>query len=107
MIRADRHPTNVDFLSYSDNLIKDLKADPQFGRLLRLVFTSNPFRAISVLRAVYFGISSPAQYRLFGYGKNPKLATATLLRLAKDGKGLSEEEKKELAISHSVDQVML
>jgi dimethylaniline monooxygenase (N-oxide forming) len=34
-----------------------------------------------------------AQYRLFGDGSKPEIATATILRLARGGKQLSEEEK--------------
>lgn len=36
---------------------------------------------------------SSAQYRLFGDGSKPEIATATILRLARGGKQLSEEEK--------------
>jgi len=39
---------------------------------------------------------SSAQYRLFGDGSKPEIATATILRLARDGKRLSEEEKTAL-----------
>lgn len=99
MVQSDRHTINVHFLPYCDNLLKELDAAPRFGALFRQIFTSNPLRAISVLKAVYFGITSPAQFRLFGHGKNSKLATATLLRLANNGKELSEEEKKELGTS--------
>jgi hypothetical protein len=57
------------------------------------MFTSNPFLAISVLLAVYFGIAASAQYRLFGHDSKPDLAVATLRRIAKGGKELSDEEK--------------
>jgi dimethylaniline monooxygenase (N-oxide forming) len=36
---------------------------------------------------------SSAQYRLFGDGSKPEIATATILRLASGEKQLSEEEK--------------
>jgi dimethylaniline monooxygenase (N-oxide forming) len=48
------------------------------------------------MQAVYFGISSPAQYRLFGDGAKTELAKATLLRLASCGTALSAEEKAAL-----------
>ena len=99
MVRSDRHTINVDFLPYCDNLLRQLDATPRFWRLFQQIFTSNPLRAISVLKAIYFGINSPAQYRLFGHGNNSKLATATLLRLAKNGKELSVEEKEELGMN--------
>lgn len=80
-------------LPYCDSLAKDLGAVPTFGRLLSRMFTSNPFLAISVLLAVYFGIAASAQYRLFGHDSKPDLAVATLRRIAKGGKELSDEEK--------------
>jgi dimethylaniline monooxygenase (N-oxide forming) len=58
---------------------------------------------------------SSAQYRLFGDGSKPEIATATILRLARGGKQLSEEEKIALtksegtgasAVSH-VDNIIV
>lgn len=74
---------------------------------------SNPIRAISILHAVYFGMCSSAQYRLFGDGSKPEIATATILRLVRGGKALSEEERVALtkksdgasAVSH-LDNIM-
>ncbi|QSS59442.1 flavin-containing monooxygenase [Histoplasma capsulatum] len=92
MVVSDRHTINVHFLPYCDSLLADLDANPTFARLLHRLVTSNPFRAFAVLKAVYFGINSPAQYRLFGHGRKPELAAATLTRLAA-GTGISEKEK--------------
>jgi hypothetical protein len=39
---------------------------------------------------------SSARYRLFGNGSKPQLAKATIFRLARGGKDLSEEEKIDL-----------
>ncbi|RLL95883.1 hypothetical protein CFD26_103822 [Aspergillus turcosus] len=114
-IQSDRHTVSAHFLPYCDLLANDLGAAPTFGRLLSRIFTSNPIRAIAILHAVYFGMCSSAQYRLFGDGSKPALATATILRLARGGKQLSEEEKSALtksegicasAVSH-VDNVMV
>lgn len=96
MVNSDRHTVTVRYLPYCDTLLKDINATPTFLRLLRRLFTSTrPFSAIKLLHTVYFGINSPAQYRLFGHGAKEKMAAATLLRLAggKEG-GLSEGEKK-------------
>ncbi|EER36539.1 flavin-containing monooxygenase [Histoplasma capsulatum var. duboisii H88] len=92
MVVSDRHTANVHFLPYCDSLLADLDANPTFARLLHRLVTSNPFRAFAVLKAVYFGINSPAQYRLFGHGRKPELAAAALTRLAA-GTGISEKEK--------------
>jgi dimethylaniline monooxygenase (N-oxide forming) len=77
-------------------LAQDLGVLPTFGRLVSRIFTSNVFRAISIFNAVYFGITSSAQYRLFGHDSKPGLASATLLRLAKGGMELSDEEEAAL-----------
>ncbi|PGH14622.1 hypothetical protein AJ79_02957 [Helicocarpus griseus UAMH5409] len=94
MVLSDRHTTTVHFLRYCDSLLADLGANPTFARLVSRLFALNPFRALSVLKAVYFGMNSSAQYRLFGHGRKPELAAATLLRLAKGGKEISAKEKQ-------------
>jgi dimethylaniline monooxygenase (N-oxide forming) len=100
-IQSDRHTVSAHFLPYCDSLANDLGAAPTFGRLLSRIFSSNPIRAMSILHAVYFGMCSSAQYRLFGDGSKPEIATATILRLARGGKQLSEEEK--IALTKSED----
>ncbi|PGH06138.1 hypothetical protein GX51_02526 [Blastomyces parvus] len=93
LVVSDRHTTTVQFLPYCDSLLADLDANPTFARLLPRLFTSNPFRAFTVLKTVYFGVNSSAQYRLFGHGRKEELAAATLARLAA-GTGISVEEKE-------------
>jgi dimethylaniline monooxygenase (N-oxide forming) len=93
------------FLPYCDELANDLDAAPTFGRLLSRIFTSNPIRGISILTAVYFGICSSAQYRLFGDGSEPEIATATIRRLARGGKELSKEEKIALMRASTVSRL--
>ncbi|EQL30772.1 Fmo5 protein [Blastomyces gilchristii SLH14081] len=93
MVVSDRHTATVRFLPYCDSLLADLDANPTIVRLLHKLFTSNPFRAFSLLKAVYFGVNSPAQYRLFGHGQKEELAAATLVRL-NAGTGISVKEKE-------------
>jgi dimethylaniline monooxygenase (N-oxide forming) len=80
-------------VSYIDRLTKPLHANPSLTRLLRQMITSNPFRAFSVLYSVYAHVTSSSQFRLFGNGACHELATATILRIAGDGKKLSHDEK--------------
>ncbi|PGH03805.1 hypothetical protein AJ80_08618 [Polytolypa hystricis UAMH7299] len=94
MVRSDRHTINVRYLPYCDDLLQELGAAPTFKKLLLNFLTSNTLEAASLLLAVYFGINSPAQYRLFGYGKKTQLAKTTLLRLWRGGKELTTEERK-------------
>lgn len=90
---SERHALALYSVSYVDELLAPLGADPSFGRCLGSVFTSgHPWRALRVLGAVWFGIPSAAQWRLFGYGAKEELATETLLRVAAGGEGLSEGE---------------
>ncbi|EEP79631.1 conserved hypothetical protein [Uncinocarpus reesii 1704] len=99
MVNSDRHTVTIRYLPYCDDLLRDIGATPTFRRLFLNLFSSNPFRAARLLRTVYFGINSPAQYRLFGHGSKPNLASATLLRLADEDEGLSEEERYHLGMS--------
>ncbi|EEH36264.1 dimethylaniline monooxygenase [Paracoccidioides lutzii Pb01] len=94
MVVSDRHTVTVRFLPYCDSLLADLDANPTFARLARGLFTWHPLRAFSVLKAVYFGKRTPAQFRLFGHGRKPEIATATLLRLAGDNKEIDAVEKE-------------
>ncbi|OAX80333.1 hypothetical protein ACJ72_05340 [Emergomyces africanus] len=93
MVVSDRHTVNIHFIPYCDSLLADLDANPSLSRLLHRLFSSNPFRAFSMLKAVYFGVNSAAQYRLFGHGRKPELAAAILIRLA-EGTGINEKEKE-------------
>ncbi|KAJ9308477.1 hypothetical protein DTO217A2_1970 [Paecilomyces variotii] len=106
-VKSDRHAVSVHFLPYCDSLADDLGVAPNFGRLFSRIFTSNPFRALSILNGVYFGIFSSAQYRLFGAGSNPKIAAATILRLSRGGKELSEDENIALRASSSHNSEMV
>jgi dimethylaniline monooxygenase (N-oxide forming) len=97
-VRSERHVNTETYVPYIDSLLKPLGANPTFGRLLAQVFTSgHPLRALSVLSAVYLDVTSSAQWRLCGYGKNEELARETVLRIS-GGKGeLSVKEKELLA----------
>jgi dimethylaniline monooxygenase (N-oxide forming) len=84
-------------LPFCNSLATDLGIVPTFGRLLYRVFTSSPFTAFSILKYFYFGMITSAPYRLFGHGAKPEIATATILRMAKEEKSLSKAEKDALA----------
>ncbi|EFQ98374.1 dimethylaniline monooxygenase 1 [Nannizzia gypsea CBS 118893] len=94
MVSSDRHTTIVKYLPYCDDLFSQLNAAPTFWRLFQRIFTSRPLQAYRVLVAVYFGLNSPAQYRLFGRAGKPELAAEILLRLSRGDSTMTEEEKK-------------
>ncbi len=79
-------------IQYIDALLEPLGAAPTFGRLLGKVFTSNPWKALQVLNAMWFGIPSSAQWRLCGYGAKEGLAREGVLRIAGEKEELSEKE---------------
>lgn len=88
-----RHALSVYAVPYVDELLAPLGARPSLGRCAARVVTSGrPWRALRVLGAVWFGIPSAAQWRLFGHGAKEELATATLLRIAEGAEGLSKVE---------------
>ena len=95
---TERHALIVYAVPYNDELLEPLGAVPSFGRCLRSVLTSgHPWQALKVLNAVWFGIPSAAQWRLFGYGAKRELAVETLLRIGSEGKTLSKGELDHLA----------
>ncbi|KAI0475767.1 flavin-containing monooxygenase [Xylariaceae sp. FL0804] len=97
-VRSERHAITDLYVPYVDGLLAPLGADPTLGRLLRQVFTSGrPWRALRTLNAVYFGLTSSAQWRLCGHGRDERLARATVLRIASGGAELSDEERACLA----------
>lgn len=57
-----------------------------------------------MLNAVYMHMASASQYRLFGSESCPDLATATILRIAKRGKTLSEIEEVWLQALHQKEE---
>ncbi|EGD83817.1 hypothetical protein H112_07494 [Trichophyton rubrum D6] len=93
MVSSDRHTTIIKYLPYCDDLFSQLNAAPTFWRLFQRIFTSNPVQAYQVLLAVYFGLNSAAQYRLFGHAGKPELAAEILLRLSRGDNKMTEEEK--------------
>ncbi|KAH8896448.1 FAD/NAD(P)-binding domain-containing protein [Thozetella sp. PMI_491] len=97
VVDSERHRVLEHPLPYLDDLLAPLGIAPTFGRLLGKVFTSNPWEALGVLNAVYFGVPTSAQYRLFGHGKTEALARETVLRVAGGKKKLSDKEVKMLA----------
>lgn len=98
-IGSERHALILYAVPYNDELLEPLGAAPSFGRCLRNVLTSgHPWRALKVLNAVWFGVPSGAQWRLFGYGAKEELAVETLLRIGDGGKALSKGEINQLAV---------
>lgn len=96
---TERHALALYNIAYTDELLEPLGAAPSFRRCLGKVFTSgHPWRAFKVLSAVWFGIPSAAQWRLFGHGADEALATETLLRIAAGGETLSEKEIRLLGL---------
>lgn len=96
---TERHALAVYVVPYVDELLEPLGANPTFGRCVGRVFSSgHPWQSLKVLNAVWFGIPSAAQWRLFGYGAKEKLATATLLRIAGGRENLSDGEIQLLAV---------
>lgn len=98
-IGSERHSLVTYAIPYNDELLEPLGAVPSFGKCLRSVLTSgHPWQALKVLNAVWFGVPSAAQWRLFGHGAKGELAVETLLRIAAGGKELSKGEVDQLAI---------
>lgn len=90
---SERHALAAYTVPYVDELLEPLGARPSLRRCLgRVVAGGHPWRALRVLGAVWFGIPSAAQWRLFGYGAKEALATETLLRIAEGAEALSEAE---------------
>lgn len=102
-VATERHALVLYSITYTDDLLAPLGADPSFRRCLARVFAPgegfrNPWRAWQVLSAVWFGIPSAAQWRLFGHGADEALATETVLRIAAGGERLSEKEVRLLGL---------
>lgn len=98
-LATERHALAAYVVPYVDELLKPLGANPSFGRCVGRIFSSgHPWRSLQVLNAVWFGIPSAAQWRLFGYGAKEKLAIETLLRIGHNGEGLSEGEIRLLSV---------
>ncbi|KAF3760446.1 FAD/NAD(P)-binding domain-containing protein [Cryphonectria parasitica EP155] len=96
-VGSERHALALYNIQYADELLAPLGANPTFGRCLSRVFTSgHPWRALKVLNAVWFGIPSAAQWRLFGYGAKEELAVETVLRIAAGRDQLSQGEVRML-----------
>ncbi|KAI1864667.1 hypothetical protein JX265_008391 [Neoarthrinium moseri] len=95
-VRSERHVNTETYVPYIDSLLAPLGANPTFGRLLGQVFTSGrALQSLSVLSAVYFDVTSSAQWRLLGRGKNEDLARETVLRVS-SGKLESSTREKQL-----------
>lgn len=96
---TERHALALYVVPYVDELLEPLGAKPSFGKCMGRVFSSgHPWQSLKVLNAVWFGIPSAAQWRLFGYGAKEKLATETLLRIAEAKERLSDGEIHLLAV---------
>ncbi|KAI0161976.1 flavin-containing monooxygenase [Xylariaceae sp. FL1272] len=96
-VRSERHSITTDYVPYIDSLLAPLGANPTVGKLFGQVFTSgSPWKALQALNAVFFGITSSAQWRLCGYGSDPKSARETVLRIASGKDEFTAEEKKYL-----------
>ncbi|CAN8105720.1 unnamed protein product [Discula destructiva] len=98
-LATERHALMQYVVPYVDELLAPLGAKPSFGKCLGRVFSSgHPWRSLQVLNAVWFGIPSGAQWRLFGYGAKEGLATETLLRIGRGGETLSDGEVRLLGL---------
>lgn len=93
-VDTPRHFLTVHSVEYIDDLLTPLGCAPTVGKVLGQVFRGNPIRALSLFKAVYFGIPCSTQWRLFGYGRNQKLAEATIFRIAHGESELSKAEKE-------------
>jgi dimethylaniline monooxygenase (N-oxide forming) len=93
-VQSERHVLTWEMIDYVDDLLRPLGAVPSFATLLGKVFTGNPFRALGILNAVWFGIPSSAQWRLLGHGAKKELAEETVLRIA-NGEGRLREKEVE------------
>lgn len=97
-LSTQRHALAAYVVPYVDELLRPLGANPSLGRCVGRIFSSgHPWRSLQVLNAVWFGIPSAAQWRLFGYGAKEKLAIETLLRIGHGGERLSEGERRLLS----------
>lgn len=98
-LSTERHALMLYVVPYVDELLAPLGATPSFAKCVGRVFSSgHPWRSLQVLNAVWFGIPSAAQWRLFGYGAKERLATETLLRIAGGKEKLSDGEVQFLAV---------
>ncbi|KAH8689106.1 putative dimethylaniline monooxygenase [Talaromyces proteolyticus] len=96
-INSSRHLAAIPMLEYMDTLASDMGINPTLHKLLGKVFSPSPLSGLSMLRHYYNGLITSAPYRLFGHGRKPDIAEATMLRLSRGGKELSREEKNLLA----------
>ncbi|KAI1328661.1 flavin-containing monooxygenase [Xylariaceae sp. FL0255] len=96
-VRSERHALTEHYVTLLDGLLTPLGANPTFGRLLGRVFTGNPWKALQTLNAVFFGITSSAQWRLCGQGSDEKIARETILRIAGGKHEFCPAEKKRFA----------
>lgn len=104
---SERHALLTYMIPYVDELLAPLGARPSFGKCLGRVFTSgHPWRALRVLNAVWFGIPSAAQWRLFGEGASEELATETVLRIAEGKEALSEGEVRLLGLQVKQEEAL-
>ncbi|KAK8043391.1 hypothetical protein PG993_005821 [Apiospora rasikravindrae] len=100
-VASPRHNNTETYVPYIDNLLAPLGANPTMGRLLapRLLFRNGGFlKGLRNLSAVYFDVTSNAQWRLCGRGANPELAVETILRTARGDKEFSKREKELLGL---------
>lgn len=85
-------------LEYMELLASDIGVIPSLRKLTRKYlsrkywWSRDPTRGALIVNYYYQGMITAAPYRLFGHGSKPDLAEATILRMARDGKALSEEE---------------
>ncbi|KAI0468927.1 flavin-containing monooxygenase [Xylaria cf. heliscus] len=96
-VRSERHSITDHYVPYIDSVLAPLGANPTLGRLLwQILSGGSPWKALQTLNAVYFGITSSAQWRLCGYGSNPEQARETIVRIASGKEEMSSAEKKYL-----------
>ena len=91
-IRSTRHSFTETYIPYVDDVLEPLGAVPTFRKMLVKMFSGNPIRGLQLLNAVWFGVSSSAQWRLYGHGAKAELARETVLRIAGGKATLAKKE---------------
>lgn len=93
-VSSPRHTIQVDYLPYTDVLARDLGNDIQLWKFIK---TFGFWQGIKTINAVYFGMPSAAQYRLFGRGSKSELARLCMQRVYKgQNVEMSDQEQGEI-----------
>ncbi|KAK8104795.1 Flavin-binding monooxygenase-like family protein [Apiospora kogelbergensis] len=97
-VPSQRHANSETYVPFLDQLAAPLGANPTFGRLLFGRGVGGLLARLRTLNAVYFDVTSSAQWRLCGRGAKPELARETILRISRGDKELSKRERELLGL---------